>query len=213
MSHHYSGDHPQSHVELLTPSKLRCVTCVCSIDPVNVTMIWAWQVFRMINTGHPAWSPRPHHSGVVTGMVKLGLLITSLSAPVSCYARRPETVTTSFQRGFPLWITSRPPPPTIANLRTVAKVCNFLVAGVNWHLSPGNVGGLCDAPLLSLFTPTAAVQSSAVRLRAGGMPAEDRRPGGESSDQSSVSADQRVSSADTLPVCSPCSHTVAHYVQ
>ena len=123
---------------------------------------------QMINTGHPRHGHLVHITRVVTGMVKLGLVITTPSPlRVSCYAHRPKTVTTSFQqqRGFPRRHQREsphrePPPSSLSPISAPLQKCAiFLWRVFERPLSNVGVGLLGDAPVLS--SDKAAAQGSA----------------------------------------------------
>lgn len=90
---------------------------------------------QMINTVHPTWSLCPI-TRVVTGMVKLLLLITlppvrSVSlVTLTDQKQSQQAFSEAFHSAAGLSHRTGASPLPHANLRTVAKVCNFLVAGV-----------------------------------------------------------------------------------
>lgn len=127
---------------------------------------------------------------------------------VSCYAHRPKTVTTSFQRGFPLrrWTESPhwslPPPslPISAPLQKCAiflwRVFELTATGRCWCSARWCLAAFCWSPLLRW-------QLLSAQLRE--MPADDRSQGWVSDHQSS--ADQSLQLIHSIAACSHCSHT------
>ena len=157
-----------------------CGVCCCScIDPVNdvypccATMIWLWQVFRwsilaITQHGHSA----PH--SVVTGMVKLGLVITTESAPGLLLRSWPKTVTTSFQRGFPLRRGSeslhREPPPSLMPISALLQKCAIFL----WRVFELTATGRCWWCSAAFCSPP-LLRWQLLRLSCGQeMPADDR---------------------------------------
>ena len=167
-------------------------------------MIWLWQVFRWSILASLPRGHCPHHSCChCDGETRTGDHRSPLR--VSCYAHRPKTVTTSFQRGFPLlvWCESPHgslPPPSLLIFAPLQKCAIFL-----WRVfeltatGPGMV--MLGCSLLSTSPPMAAAQPSAA--------GRCRLMIGVSVQWSHIShhwsADQ-LTSWYTLAACSHCSH-------
>ena len=150
-----------------------CGVCCSCIDPVNdypcwATMIWLWQVFRwsilaIIRHGHTAPHSCCHWDGETrTGdhnWVRSGSLVTLLTKnshnKLSARLSSPPRVWVTAPGAYPL---------PHANLRTVAKVCNFLVAGV-WANCHWAMLVMLRCFLLASAPPMAAAQGSAVARR------------------------------------------------
>ena len=139
---------------------------------------------------------------VVTGMVKLGLVITTETAPGLLLRSWPKTVTTSFQRGFPLHRGSeslhREPPPPSCQSPHCCKSVQFSCGGCLSSLPLGDVG---DAWLLSALLRSSDGSCSA--LSCGEMPADDRSQCPVITHQSSLiswSAHQLILSSSLQPL-------------
>ena len=134
-------------------------------------MIWLWQVFR--------WSilSTPHGHCVPSLVLSLGWWNSD------CWSLRPQSAPCLLLRSPtknshnklsarlstpPLdWVTALEPPPSlIANLRTVAKVCNFLVAGV-WVNCHWAMLVLCSVMLGCFLLVSAPPMAAAERSAAG----------------------------------------------